>query len=78
MWKSLPFHEKIGNPSRMHLLWVFSIPDHGIFSTMEEIKDMLKSDSNGKEETYSESDLDDKTQQKMELSPNSFHMSKLE
>ena len=48
------------------------------FSTMEEITDMLESDSNGKEETYSESDLDDKTQQKMELSPNSFHMSKLE
>ena len=48
-----------------------------IFSTMEEITDMLESDSNGKEETYSEFYLDDKTQQKMELSPNSFHMSKL-
>ena len=44
---------------------------------MEEITDMLESDSNGKEETYSKSDLDGKTQQKMELSPNSFHVSEL-
>ena len=35
----------------MHLLWVFSFLDHGIFSTMEEIMDMLEFDSNGKEET---------------------------
>ena len=31
------------------------------FSTMEEIMDMLESDSNGKEETYSESNSDGKT-----------------
>ena len=47
------------------------------FSTMEEIMDRLETDSKGKEETYSESDSDGKTQQKMELSPNSFYVSKL-
>ena len=61
----------------MHLLCVFSFLDNGIFLTMEEIMDKLEFDSNGKEETYSESDSDGKTQQKMELSPNSFHMSEL-
>ena len=47
------------------------------FSTIEEITNMLESNSNGKEETYSESDSDSKTQQKMELSSNSFHVSEL-
>ena len=30
-WKSLQFHEKVGSPSRMHLLCVFSFLDNGIF-----------------------------------------------
>ena len=46
----------------MHMLWLFSFLDHGIFLTMEEIRDILESVSNGKKETYSKSDSDSKAQ----------------
>ena len=44
------------------MLWLFSFPSHGILLTMEEIRDILESNSNGKKETYCESDSDSEAQ----------------